>query len=249
MFERVRPLIKRLAKEQGITYRDIAAHLSISESAVKKTLTGDDCSLNRLSRICELLNVELGALFEHVSNPKFERDTLSDELQEYFLGRPGDFELYWRIAAEGAPARDAAKAMKLNLPALRAALQRLHERGLVRYESTDRVFVGDPDLQLWSGAGPVKKIVDEDWSQAFLRSVLRNRYKMAGGFSFLYLKASPATAKAFNGAIHELLLKTAKQAAADRKLGIGAHLSILVAADTSSLVDAVKAERDGRVLE
>ncbi len=56
--------IKVTLKQQGITYRQLAQKLDVSESTVKQMFANGNFSLNRLDLICELLDVDLNALLE-----------------------------------------------------------------------------------------------------------------------------------------------------------------------------------------
>jgi len=56
--------IKVTLKTQGITYRELAKKLDVSESTVKQMFANGNFSLNRLDAICELLDVDLNALLE-----------------------------------------------------------------------------------------------------------------------------------------------------------------------------------------
>ena len=50
--------LKRLLKGAGMTYADVAVHLSVSESTVKRWFADRNFSLQRVDAICELLGVE-----------------------------------------------------------------------------------------------------------------------------------------------------------------------------------------------
>ncbi len=62
-----RTLLKHLKarlREQGITYRELAQRLRLSEPTVKRDLSRGRFSLQRLDRICEVLNLTLEELLE-----------------------------------------------------------------------------------------------------------------------------------------------------------------------------------------
>ena len=54
--------LKRLLKTQGITYRQVAAHLGLSEPSVKRQLAQQRLQLATLEAICDLLAIDLGEL-------------------------------------------------------------------------------------------------------------------------------------------------------------------------------------------
>ena len=85
-----KPLIHALKKEikrQGKTYRDIAGAIEISEASVKRLFSERTVSLERLDRICEFLNLEIGDLIRIMEqdiqltdqlSPQQEKELVSD---------------------------------------------------------------------------------------------------------------------------------------------------------------------------
>jgi transcriptional regulator with XRE-family HTH domain len=61
--------LKRALKARGMTYRDLAKALSMSESGVKKWLTSKDCSLGRVLAACEAIGVSLEDLLRESAAP------------------------------------------------------------------------------------------------------------------------------------------------------------------------------------
>ena len=57
-------------KQSGLTYRDVADSLSISESSVKRLFRERDMSLTRLESICALVNLDLRVLTERCDQTK-----------------------------------------------------------------------------------------------------------------------------------------------------------------------------------
>jgi DNA-binding Xre family transcriptional regulator len=75
--------LKKTLKAKGIKYIDVAKHLNISESSIKRQFTQGDISLNRLEKICELLNMDIPDLLEfvQVEGLKLEQLTVQQELK------------------------------------------------------------------------------------------------------------------------------------------------------------------------
>jgi len=55
--------VKAHLRAQGITYRELARRLGVSEPTVKRDLSGGRFTLQRLDRICDALGVDLEELF------------------------------------------------------------------------------------------------------------------------------------------------------------------------------------------
>jgi len=73
--------LKKTLKVKGLKYVDVAKHLHISESSIKRQFTHGDISLNRLEKICELVNMEISDLLElvQIENMQVEQLTISQE--------------------------------------------------------------------------------------------------------------------------------------------------------------------------
>ena len=54
--------LKRELRKQRITYRQVASALELSEASVKRLFAGRFFTLDRLERICELLNMSFSEL-------------------------------------------------------------------------------------------------------------------------------------------------------------------------------------------
>jgi len=57
--------IRDLLRARGMTYRDLAVKIGVSEQTVKRDLSRGDFSLSRLDRICEALDVGVADLLRH----------------------------------------------------------------------------------------------------------------------------------------------------------------------------------------
>ena len=54
--------IRAHLKARGMTYRDLASALELSESSVKRIISSNDCTLERLEEICHCLQLDLSDL-------------------------------------------------------------------------------------------------------------------------------------------------------------------------------------------
>lgn len=73
--------LKQVLKSKGIRYVDVANHLHISESSIKRQFTQADISLNRLEKICDLVNMDISDLLElmHIENMQVEQLSINQE--------------------------------------------------------------------------------------------------------------------------------------------------------------------------
>jgi DNA-binding Xre family transcriptional regulator len=68
--------LKRLLKQRGITYKEVASSLELSEASVKRLFSKQDFSLQRLDDMCKLLDIEISDL----SDEMLKAQSLTSEL-------------------------------------------------------------------------------------------------------------------------------------------------------------------------
>ena len=75
--------LKSQLKLRGVTYRDLAHELELSESAIKQMFSSGNTTLARLDRICEILSMDLGDLLQASDSAarQLQRLTLDQEAE------------------------------------------------------------------------------------------------------------------------------------------------------------------------
>lgn len=86
--------LRNILKTRNITYKDIAAKLGMSESGVKKMLTANDISYNKLSEILEILNLKLEDVVSIAPKPYKK---LSEEQEKFFEKNPKHFNFFLQL--------------------------------------------------------------------------------------------------------------------------------------------------------
>ncbi len=82
---RIIDTLKRELKSRGITYRELATRLSLSESAVKHMFSTSNFSLRRLDEICAVLEVDFGDLVEFSQSREQRIEQLSEQQEEEIM--------------------------------------------------------------------------------------------------------------------------------------------------------------------
>jgi transcriptional regulator with XRE-family HTH domain len=77
--------IKRQLKAQGLTYRDLARALKISEASVKRVFASERFTVTRLAQVSELLGFTLAELLEESSSSVPPLDTLTREQENQLV--------------------------------------------------------------------------------------------------------------------------------------------------------------------
>jgi len=80
--------LKRSLRTQGLTYRDLATRLRLSEAAVKRMFAQRAMSLRRLEQICDVLDVGLGELAAEAARGRNVMANLSQAQEQALVDDP-----------------------------------------------------------------------------------------------------------------------------------------------------------------
>ena len=80
--------VKQELKRRGIAYRDLAASLELSESAVKQLFASGNFTLKRLDALCEILGMDFTELANMSRQGREALQQLSVEQEERLVGDP-----------------------------------------------------------------------------------------------------------------------------------------------------------------
>lgn len=85
---RIIDTLKRLLKQHGMTYRELAHALALSESAVKQMFATGDMSLSRLDKICGVLSMDISELMAVVESTNARLRSLTLEQEKRLVSNP-----------------------------------------------------------------------------------------------------------------------------------------------------------------
>jgi transcriptional regulator with XRE-family HTH domain len=77
--------IKRALREAELTYRDVAAHLGLSEASVKRMFAREQFTLQRLERVLGLLRMDFAELVERVHDRRQYVSELTPEQEQALI--------------------------------------------------------------------------------------------------------------------------------------------------------------------
>jgi len=77
--------IKRLLKIQGLTYRDVAAALRLSEPSVKRLFSSERLTVDRLAQIGELLGFTMAELLQEAADAMPRLHTLTEAQESHLV--------------------------------------------------------------------------------------------------------------------------------------------------------------------
>lgn len=80
--------IKKKLKSQGITYRDLAQKLDLSEPSIKRILTSGRLTIDRLMQISNLLGYTLAELAKEATSEQPRLRTLTEKQEREIVSKP-----------------------------------------------------------------------------------------------------------------------------------------------------------------
>lgn len=160
--------VKRQLKLQGLTYRDVAAALDLSEPSVKRLFASEGFTLERLVDICSLLGFTLAEIAQEAQDGQRHVRTLRPE-QESELVSDARLLLvavcalnHWRLA-------DMLAAYRLDEAECLRHLLRLDRLGLITLLPGNRIRLNVARDFDWLSDGPIRRFFREQGMPEFVQ--------------------------------------------------------------------------------
>jgi transcriptional regulator with XRE-family HTH domain len=138
--KKVRDVLKKLMKQQGFEYSELAKALRVSVPTVKRIMTKDDLPLERLIHIAAWLGTSVGEIFELAASDRPGTNSFSDK-QEKFLAASPRALLYFHALFTGLQPNDIEARFKFGKKEAHTALAALEEAKLIEVWPQGRVRV------------------------------------------------------------------------------------------------------------
>jgi DNA-binding Xre family transcriptional regulator len=148
--------LKKIIKKKGLTYKDVALKLKLSEQTIKRFFTDDDVSLSRLADICELVDVPLDELFSAALKQKTPAYRLTVAQEEFLVEHPGLFGLYSKLA-EGMKTQEIRRRFGISESTMRQSLRLLEKGKLLERGVGDCIKLLNKGNHSWVMGGPLQK--------------------------------------------------------------------------------------------
>lgn len=167
----LRLTVKRILRSQGVTYREIAQGVGLSESSVKRIFSrGSDLRLKQLERICRYLNLDLFDVARMASQEAdAPRTTLTLKQERAFVAEP---KLFWffLFVAKQASVEGVRKRFKLDGPQVDRYLLQLDRLQLIDLRERNQFKVLVSPTVRWSKNGPLSQWLYRMGRKVFLSS-------------------------------------------------------------------------------
>ncbi len=206
--------LKRALKQVGLTYADVARHLSISEASVKRIFHQGDMALSRVEAIAEIAGVTLSELLEQSSETVTFVSELTRDQEQELLDDPKLLLMAYMLVNGWQP-DEVIQRFQIEPAEKPGLLKKLRQLGFIEVLPFDRIRVLTARNFRWQPDGPVQRLF-LDYVQ---RDFFDNRFNQEG--EALYLLGgvlSAASRRQLVRAIKRLAIEIDELSRQDAKL-------------------------------
>jgi predicted transcriptional regulator len=161
--------LKRSLKMKGMTYKDLAKSLKLSETSVKRAFSKGTFTLKRLGEVCHALDIPLCDLMSVSQNHAKTKDQLSLRQEEALASDLRLFS-YFCLLMGGMTPETIASGFRYSETESRKHVQRLESLGVLERISGDRIRLLVSKNYRCSGSGPLMKVYGQDLKKDYLLS-------------------------------------------------------------------------------
>ena len=161
--------LKRHLKQQGRTYRDVAAAIGLSEPTVKRLFAEESFSLGRMVEICKLLGFTLAELAQDAEVSATRLRTLTSAQEKELVSDP-KLLLVAVCALNHWLVDDILSVYRLGEAECVQKLLRLDRLGLITLLPANRIRLNVARDFDWLDDGPIRRYFREQGMPGFLDS-------------------------------------------------------------------------------
>jgi len=161
--------VKGLLKQHKLTYAEVASHLNLSESSVKRAFSQGQISLNRLVQICSMMDLEVVDLLQIIQNTSNELIQLTEKQEELMVS---DYKYllvtvcvcnYWTF-------EEIHQTYKIEAAELIHMLLQLEQTELIELKPDNQIKLKISPHFHWIENGPVQRFFEQNIQRDFWQS-------------------------------------------------------------------------------
>lgn len=182
--------LKKCLRIRGLTYRDLADSLGISEASVKRNFSENSFSLQRLEQVCQFLDMSFYDLARLTRLGSEEDITALSVQQEEALAKDPLVLTYFYLLLTGRSPSKIATEFGLDDLQQSTMLARLSKLGLVELLPKNNARLLTSRRIDWRHNGPIRKMYQQEVQRAFMDSDFKESDEI---FRFETGELSPAS--------------------------------------------------------
>ena len=145
-------VLRNALKAKKKTYKDLAAHLVVSELTIKRMFKEQDCKISRLVAICQFLQINLDELLvfsgRYSDHPKY----LSEDVEQALATDRTAFGVMLLIISS-LTTDDILRVTQLNNTELYKILRKLEKLGIIQLQANNQFIISTPLPIAWRRHG------------------------------------------------------------------------------------------------
>lgn len=203
--------LKQALRTKNVTYKDVARELGLSESSVKRIMSDGTMSVDRLSRILELLDMSFTDFAMLTATRPETPAILTTEQERHLAADPHLFAVF-NLLLFGESASAIVGKYAVPKTKFEASVITLEELGLVERRKKSMTLLCDKEVR-WLKNGPLAKRYGDKVKSEFLAGDFETTSSMQ---SFVTYRLSHKTLALAKRKIGNLLKEIEDSAAVDR---------------------------------
>ena len=167
-------------KARGMTYADMAKALKISEPTVKRIFAARNCTLERLDRICEVLQLDLAELVRGMPRESRLVSQLTRAQEEQLMSDPA-LLCVAACAMHQLRVEDIVRLYRLEEAQCVRLLLRLERLGILELHQNNRIRLRLSRAFSWIPDGPMMRFVRTQAADFFEHGFAAPELRLRGG--------------------------------------------------------------------
>lgn len=208
--------LKNELKAKGLTYKDVAEHLDLTEASVKRLFSMEDISLRRLDTVCQLLSIDLSDLTNSIDDDTRSIKQLS-EAQELEIVSDERMLAMSFLVFNGWTFDEMLKYFDFTEPELVSRLVKLDKLNLMELLPKNRIKLRVASNLIWRKNGPIQKFFVEHFQTPFMQNQFSRENEFLRFLSGMY---SPSSCSIILRKLQELAREIDQLNQEDRKLSL-----------------------------
>jgi len=162
--------LKRSLKTRGLTYRDIAARVGLSEASIKRVFSEETFSLQRLAAICDAIGLSMSELVRIAVDAKEPRSQFLSLEQEQVLAGSSRLLACFYLLLNGRSSQEIAARLAITERELRELYVKLDAARLIELQPRLKARLRVGPVISWRSDGPVHRVYEKQVKSEFLQS-------------------------------------------------------------------------------
>ncbi|HVY23394.1 MAG TPA: helix-turn-helix transcriptional regulator [Steroidobacteraceae bacterium] len=215
-------VLKRMLKTRGITYRDLAKRINLSEASIKRVFAEETFTLQRLEKVCSAVGITVGELIRSAATEDSQNKYLKLE-QEQILAQDPRLLACFYLLLNGRSTPDIQARLSLNEREIRSLYVKLDDARLIELLPGLKARLRVGPIVVWRTDGPVRRVYERQVKAEFLQSDFTGADE---SLQFCTAELSDASAQLLFRKLEQLSREFADYAALDRHLPLKQKRSV-----------------------